>query len=363
MGRNWRDYLPAFFAAAVLLAAAVIKALRIVPETRWDDFETVTNAVMLGAAAVSLFCVGLPTKKDNKRRLGGVLSNLMVSLLAFPLNIAVFEHLIHWAHPLNGLWGGHAGWFLCMVIQLLLLSGLGEILLGWMKKFLAWVGRRTKDLGEAFTLTVEAIKRNDKGIITILGTSTALWVLTLIGKVLGAGTLDVLSRPGTLGEGMLLWVVSIIIGTFLYIAPAMFRKARKAVRTLEPKKLLAAFAVVAVLVPLAALSNQLGAWGGVLAALAGAAGLAGLWLKKHHQPSTPPQPGTLPGPKKRLTNPRDVVVVVLAFLAPLLLTGVITVCSSAGQTFVAGDKAEFKTWLNFGEAYLSVAGTLLDLFT
>lgn len=382
MGENWRDYLPAFFAAAVLLAVSVIKALRIVPEVRWDDFETVTNTVMFGAAVVSLFCVGLPAKRDDERRLGGVLSNLMVSLLAFPLNIAVFEHIIDWVHPLNAPWGGHIAWLLCMVIQLLLLSGLGELLLGWERNFRGWLGRRKNDIGAVFIHTKNVIKQNDKGVITILGVIVLLWVLYLTGNVLDTGTLDVLARPGTLGEEMLFWFASIMFGTFLYIAPSMFSKAKEAVRILDPKKMPVAFVAVALLMLLFALSNQLGMWGGVLVALVGVAGLVGLWLKKRHQPSTPDQPDTpiqlgtpdqpdtptqlgtppQPVPKTRLTNLRDVVVVALAFLAPLLLTGFMTVCSSDGQAFIAGDKTEFTTWLNFGEAYLSVAGALLNLF-
>lgn len=360
MKRIRLDYLPAFLAVAVLLIVSAFKALRIIPGTQEHDFETVTNAAMFGTAVVSLFFAGLPAKRDSERQLGGVLSNLAVSALAFLINIVVFEHVIDWEHPLNDLWGGHAGWFLWMVIQLLLLSGLGELLLGWIRKFLAWLGRRKDGLGKASVQIMDTIKRNDKGIITILGTSVLLWVLYLSGKVLATGTVDVLAYPNTLKEGMLLWVVSIIIGAFVYSSPLMFRKVKSAVDTLNPRKMLTAFMAAAILMLLFfVLLNQLGVWGGVLAVLAGAVGLTGLLLEKHHRTSTPSQHSS----KSCVINPRDMVIVVLAFLAPLLLTGALTICSSAGQVFIAGDKTEFTTWLNFGEAYLNVAGALLNLLT
>lgn len=157
MIRIWRISVPAFAATAVLLTAVLVDVRMTMTGRSGYHIDTIFNAIFIGIAILGFFLVGLPTKMQNERRLAGLLSNLLVSMLAFPMNIAVFGHKVNWTSPLEDLWGGHIGWLCSAVLQILLLSGLGEQLLSWVQGLLT--------LGAQAVILTRKVMLNEKIVV------------------------------------------------------------------------------------------------------------------------------------------------------------------------------------------------------
>lgn len=118
MRRICRDGIPAFMAAAVLLAATGLEARMVNTGRLGYRVDIIFNMLLACIAVFSIFLIGLPAKRRPERQPVGLLSNLLISILAFLMNIAVFGHEINWHAPLENLWGRHIGWLVCAILQI-----------------------------------------------------------------------------------------------------------------------------------------------------------------------------------------------------------------------------------------------------
>lgn len=364
MSRIWRVGVPAFAAVIVLLAAVLVEVWMTMTGRLEYHVDIIFNIVFVGIAVLGGILVGLPTKTQNEWRLAGLLSNLLVSILAFPMNIAVFGHKVNWSIPLKYLWGGHIGWLLCAALQILFLSGLGEHLMSWVRRLLALGVRVTTAVGRGVSEVVEAVRTHDQGIITIMTVSTVVWAVFLAFKVYRTGTGEVLADADTLVGSLLVWIACILTGAVVYTAPLIIRRVRETVRVLNPQWLLIALlAVIALAVLSAALPSLLEAAGLLMTVLIVPLCLAGLimggaiWRIRRNR--------RLEAQNLRpahTINPWDLAIVLLAFcVAPLTLLNVATALSPEGQAILGRGQVDMNTCLDYFAACCNAASAVMQL--
>lgn len=365
MIRIWRVGIPAFSAAAVLLIAVLVDVWMTTTGRIWYHVDIIFNAILIGIAILGFFFIGLPTKTQNEHRLAGLLSNLLVSMLAFPMNIAVFGHKINWISPLEDLWDGHIGWLCSAILQILLLSGLGEQLLSWVRGLLTLGTRAAIVMREAAIVILEDIKAHDKGVTAIMTVSTVIWTAFLVCKVYHIGTYETLADPNTLMVSILIWSSCVIIGVIIYVAPLILHKARDGVKVWNPQGITIAVIAVIILAALgAAFPSLLKAVYPLVTSLILPLCLVCLIIggavwKVRGQP--PKGKGTEP---TRTINPNDLTIVLLAFCVfPLLVLNVETVLSPQGQEILNRGQVDITSCLDYITACCNVASALIQLYT
>lgn len=377
-----KDGIPAFLAIIAFLLAEVLSTLRPVSL----NYELISNIVMLAIAVGGFFIVGLPSKQRTSN-LSCVLSNLFVSIIAFPMNIDVFGHTIHWDNWLADLYW-HFGWIICAVIQILFLTKLGEGLLRQAVALLTWTQDKISAFGDSVRSIINLLKRQDKGIVAIMGTTATAYATYLGCRIYFEGIQTVFSDSNTLWAGVCLWIACMGIGCLVYIVPSVCKQSKSAILNLDCKTILVALLTVAGLgVLFYALPLVAGLMGTILAALASLVCVVYIAIKLAAKRSRQQASQISSGPNspgkngqsqsgsalEALTNnaikstssvnPLDLVIALLAFVViPLVLIFIVTACSGEGSAILENGTANFTTWLSFIEAALNVASELLQLF-
>lgn len=359
MGRIWRIGIPAFAATAVLLAATLVKDWMTMTGRLGYHVDTIFNIVFVGIAVLGGVLIGLPTRTQSEWRLAGLLSNLLVSILAFPMNIAVFGHKVNWSIPLKDQWGGHIGWLFCIVLQILFLSGLGEQLMILGVRIVTVVSRGVSAI-------VEYIRMHNMGVIAIMTVSTLVWAVFLACKVYHKGTCEVLADADTLMGSLLVWITCVLTGAVAYVAPLILQMVREAVRVLNPRRVLIAVIAVIVLVVLSAALPSLLKMAGLLVTLFivplclacliiwGAVWRVrrNRWLERQNIRPT------------HTINPLDMAVVLLAFcVVPLVFLNVATGLSPQGQEILSRGQVDMINCLDYITACCNVASAVIQMFT
>lgn len=366
MGRIWRIGVPAFAATAVLLAAALVEVWMTMTGRLGYHVDIIFNIVFAGIAVLGSILIGLPTKTQSEWRLAGLLSNLLVSILAFPMNIAVFGHKVNWSIPLEDLWSGHIGWLFCIVLQILFLSGLGEQLMRWVRSFLALGTRAIEAVGHVVSALVEYIRTHDKGIITIMTVSTVVWAVFLAFKVYRSGTCEVLTNADTLVGSLRVWITCVLTGAVAYTSPLIIQRVKDALRVLNPQRILiTVIAVITLAILPAALPSLLEAAGLLVTLFIVPLCLACLiiggavWRVRRNQrleAQNIKPPHTI--------NPIDLAIVLLAFcVAPLVLLNVATALSPQGQEILGRGQVDMINCLDYITACCNVASAVIQMFT
>ena len=132
---NWRkrDGCLAFSAVLALLVVEALRLRGVIPNV--VEVEIICNIVMLAIAIAGLFFLGHP---PEKKIVSCVLGNMVVSLMATIMNIDVFGHAIRLTHLVEDLLSWHALWIGFAVLQLLVLSSSGKLLLKQISGILKW---------------------------------------------------------------------------------------------------------------------------------------------------------------------------------------------------------------------------------
>lgn len=370
MSRIWRIGIPAFAAAAVLLAAALVEVWMTTTGRLEYHIDIIFNIVFVGIAVLGCVLVGLPTKTQSEWRLVGLLSNLLISILAFPMNIAVFEHKVNWNNPLEDLWGGHIGWLFCVVLQILILSGLGEQLMSWGRRLLTLGAQAVTAVGQVVrqgvSVIVEAIRTHDKGVITIMTVSAVVWAAFLACKVYHTGTCEVLTDTDTLVGSMLVWLACVLTGVVVYTAPLILQMVRTAVRDSDPRRILiAVIAVIALVILSTALPPLLEAAGLLVTLFIVPLCLACLiigsaaWRVRRNRRLERQNIRS-----RHTINPLDLAIVLLAFcVVPLVFLNVATALSPQGQIILSRGQVDVTNCLDYITACCNVASAVIQMFT
>lgn len=352
MNYNRRDGIPAFVAAAVLFAAALIEDWITVTGKSGYHIDTIFNIIFIGIAILGGILIGLPAKRQNDRKVMSLLSNLLVSILAFPMNIAVFGHKINWSDPLKNLWGGHIGWLFCSILQILCLSKLGE-------QLMYWVQRLPMLVIQTIAAIAEFIKKHDKIIILIITIDTVIWTMFLTCKVCYTGIYETLTIS-TFADSLFFWIICALIDVVVYTIPFILKGLSIAIKDLDSKKILfllmVAVVSVALYFTLPFVLETMGFW---VTALVVPLGLIGLII------------GNITYKTRRLKkkgaqpyiNSRDMTVVLLAFFViPLLFLNTTTVLSDEGQKIIKQDPVTMKTYIDYIIACCNTASSVMQLF-
>lgn len=364
MKRIWQDGIPTFAAAVTLLIAVILKVWTTAIGRLGYPIDTIFNIIFVNIAVLGTFLIGLPSKEQNERRLASLLGNLLVPLLAFPMNISIFGHEISWKAPLNDQWSWHICWLVCIVLQILFLTNLGAQMINRAQALLILLRRAATAVGREFSTVVKAIKTHDKGIIAIMTVTTAMWILVLSYKTYRAGTAEVLADIDTLVGSLLVWIACALIGSVVYTAPLIVHKVKQAVDLLPHWKILKTVLVVSVLMILfSAMPFLLQAVGLLATVLILPLCLGGLiiaiatWrmrrLKEKEKTGVKPV---------CVINPADMAVALLAFLvAPLTVLSVATALTPGGQQ-ILGQEMSVKSCLDYVTACCNVASAVMQLF-
>lgn len=237
---------PAFFALFILLVVELIDLSGIVPVQRRGNFENISNAVMVVITVAGFLIVGLPFKErsndqiDKDERVFAIFGNLAVSFITFPMNVSVFGHPLRQEQLLADIWGWHLFWIICVVIQILILSGLGERLLDEVLVFGGWLRNDVfRLLNSILHKAPTIITRNKMVSICFL-----IWSIYFVAQVCVQGIASVFSDANIFWNSLCLWMAVITIFFLIYITPLLFSKCKEAIKNISGKNVLAAVIAV-----------------------------------------------------------------------------------------------------------------------
>jgi len=250
---NWKRAFPALTAAGIALIAQAVRIFwRGAPPEQWDRVGIFCNVLLLALCVFGWFWPDLLLGGGAG---GGVFANVAVSLIAFPMNTGVFDCPLRQASFWSDLWGRHLLWMIWIVIQLLILTGLGglllgqcRLLLGQCRALLGWGRKLAGMLGDTVSKLAGFIQGRDKGMLLAVAVGALVWVVFLRRRLsAGDSILDVCA------QFLQYCVVYFFVVLFVYLLPAVVAAARNGMPAFSGGIVLA----VAVLIAVAAMSKFL----------------------------------------------------------------------------------------------------------
>lgn len=363
MRRGWQNGLPAVFATLVFLLVEVA-------DMRWDifwqyrdAFEVLSNTVMLLIAVISFFVIGLPSRINGREELSSILGCVMIPVIAIPMNIDVFGHIIRLEHILNDLWGWHLFWIMYAAVEVLVLSMLGHNLLSQITDLLRWARNVITPFGTALR---DIVANGSKSILLTALIGFSVWGLYLGIQIHAKGVATVFSDSEIFRISIWLWVAVLAVSLLIHIAPQVFQKARDAVQHMDGKIVLTVIVGALFLLLNGFLPSLLQAITMIILISLVPTGLLGFIIKKLVKVdgnSLDNNGGVRRSPNQGNAQPKDLAVVLTCFVGiPLLLLCVITALSQEGKNIIEQQSlSDISTYLNFISAALEVAKSLLDL--
>ncbi|MCM1118686.1 MAG: hypothetical protein NC543_04920 [bacterium] len=252
MKKIYREGSPAFLAAVLFIVVEGINILDIISSPK--HFEIFSNAIMIIIAIYGFLCIGIPAKNSGVGNLISILSNVAVSAIAFPMNIDVFKHVIHPDQILSDLWGWHTWWIFCAIVQILVLSRLGENLLELVEELLAGGKKAIKSFGDSISTLKkqieEEIEKSDKGVVITILIGFIIWAIYFGAWIWDRGIYIALADKNFWWGSIKLWVGCIAICFLISIASPLLKKMKEAIKNMESKSLFlfALFAVMTIII-------------------------------------------------------------------------------------------------------------------
>jgi len=308
------------------------------------------------------------------------------------MNVDVFGHAIRLEHLLADLWGWHSFWIACAVLQLLVLTPLGNelltqfrLLLTQLTGFLEWGKNIAVSLGSILSHILDQIlaliTTSSRRMVFIIIFGFFLWACWLGIQISGQNIRVLLADIGFLGKNLLAWLYYLLAALLVCLIPPVVRKAKEGLLNLNAKHLLAVIAVTAVLaVSVFLLPFLLGITGGLLV-------LASLlitfmkWASKRDRmkfgpgdPDSRPESqrgGGLDKPsacKEPLSSETSIrmedlaILLVLFAVLPLATVFLLALFTTAGQELISKGASDLSAWLDFWNSALGITNGLLQLF-
>lgn len=326
-----------------------------------ERFETISNSAIFINTIISFLWVGLPSKENNSKIIGNILGNIVNPVIAFLINISIFDHIIRRGHLLEDLlWGWHICWIVCTIVQILFLTESWNKLQAEWKNLWEWGKKIIQLLGAFFQESIELVKEADKVKLLIIAGGIILWGLYFKSKASYERVDVILSDTDFLLQSLFLWVIYIVICLFaryaLHLAPNSGRANVKIARVHWKEILIMLGGIIALLVlsliyPL--LQRALGAIALLETVPIGT--VTGLWWKKKR--------------KKKFNNtfiydgkPReeDVIVLIISYLViPLFTITLLAFFIFDGDGILVKDEY---TLLDFIGVFMETVNNLLKLF-
>lgn len=326
-----------------------------------NHFETLSNGAILINTVVSFFWVGLPLKENNSNVIRNVFGNIVNPVIAFLINISIFDHIIRRGHLLEDLlWGWHICWIACTVVLILFLTESWSKLQSEWKNLWEWGKKIIQLVGAFFQESVELIKETDKVKLLIIAGGMILWGLYFKSKASYERVDVILSDTDFLWRSLLLWAIYIVICRFVRYALHLGKSSgvtNVRIARVNWKKILISLGGIIALLVLSLIYPLLQSALGVIALLeAIPIGIVtGAWRKKKR--------------KKKFNNtyiydgkPReeDVIVLVISYLViPLFIITLLAFFIFDGDGILVKDEY---TLLDFIGVFMETVNNLLKLF-
>lgn len=357
---NWRKR-DGYLAFSAVLALFVVEMLRLCGViSNVVEVEIICNIVMLVIAVAGLFFLGHP---PEKKVVSCVLENMAVSLMATIMNIDVFGHAIRLAHLVEDLLNWHALWIGFAILQLLVLSSLGKLLLKQISEILEWGKRVIVLIGATILDIAKHIKESDKRIRLIVIVGILLWAGYWGIQIRATDVQTVLFSVDFWQKSLLFWLIYLVIVVLIYLLPAIQQKSKEALLKIDAKKVLAGIICVGVVLILPF----------ILKVISMAVVLAGLLfsnvnraMKKDEDKDKETERHNLNenhNPSQISIRRTDAAAAIIFFVViPISLVFFIALATPEGKELLSEKISEATTWLEFGNEFLNVTNEFLDLF-
>lgn len=377
MKQSIKNGIPPLIAVLELLTVEIINLRKIVPSEQSTNFEAVSNFVMLSVALGSFFLLGLPSISNGRHRLSTTFSNVAVSAMAFPMNIVVFEHPIYLEHFLEDLWGWHAGWLLSALVQVLVLSGMGSILLRQVQTLFKGITYIGKGLGNLFSDVLSAIRDTNISTLIFLFIGFLIWIIYLGTLCYNNGGNTTFSDLNFWWNSVLLWMYYFIVIFILHILISASQKAKDTILHINGKTLLVIVLIIGLTILANLLPNMLQNLTMTLCIPVTAVGLLWLFIKKIHHiisssnarnddtednaPNSNAHQRN--GSEKERINLKYVLVLLISYVGiPLTAIFLATVFCSESSDIILLDPENIASWKKFFIEASETANNLLKQF-
>lgn len=364
MKQKWKEWLPAILAAAILMLVEIIDFTGVVPSQRRDTFELISNSALFAVALYGVFRSEFPFRSVDEHELKSIFGNILVSVIAFPMNIGVFQHTIRREQFLTDIWGVHLCWFLWMAVQILFLTKLGRALLTAVQGFLGWIKGIAGHAGAVLTHVFEAFEKLERQKLLVLSFGFLCWIVYLGVRIHIAGPAYALSDSDFWWESIWVWAISLAICFLVQIFPEILRKAIDVLQKGSSGRVTTA-AVLFVLVTVMAVYPP---FFKTMLFLVISLFVPGGWLwnfvKKISQITISAGDGDHEMSKRRIgINLRDLRAVMFAFVfLPMTLLVLITAYLPDGRNIIVNKSlTDIATWIEFINAVAEVSKTMLEL--
>lgn len=350
-------------AILIFIVVVLIKTIEIVSPSQWNKFEMMSNAFMFVVVVVGFFLRALPNKSVGKGNVGNVLNNVAVSGIAFWMNVTVFEHTIRLKQFLDSLWGWPMGWIILAVIQVLLLSELGNKLLDRICAFLVWC-ESVVGLVRGFGSDLLDIIRQNKGICWITVAGFILWGVYLGIQIYVSSASVVFTGTDIFVKSVWFWVAYSVICILVYGVFGSLKKFKNTIQNLDGKKVLIVLAAMALFVIVSVIPSMLKVL--VISFLFPLVAMGLLWFAVRNidkmRKNTENDNHQVDDSAR--INLKDLFIVVISIVGIPLAVICFAVClqNNSEQSIVANSADNSSIWLNFVNVAGDVAKRLLELF-
>ena len=371
MWMKGKNGIPAFLAALIFLVVQAVNIWGRVPQQHRVNFEIMSNAFMLIVAVASFFWIGLPSKENSEGTIGNMLGNIAVSAIAFPMNIDVFQQTIRWEQFGKDIWNWHLLWIVCGVVQILFLSSLGVRLLARVQGILLWGEGVVRCLGGIIKDILDEIRTTEKRVkYTVFGGSI-LWMLYLRSQIYEKGSIaDVFLDLDFIWRSIQLWIVSLIFGLLMSVAPLLFQKVTEAVQDIRRKwmgivAMIIAFALSIVKWPVLLTVIVIVSVVPMILIVLIIALIKTIYKKQSDKEQKNPGCISQEPESEKLTDTikwGDCMIVWIVFIVmPLTIISIATFQSEGGRRIAAEDWSQITTWLDFITAALGTTKALCEM--
>lgn len=344
-------------ASLIFIIAVLIKAMEIVSPSQWNKFEMTSNAFMLVVVVVGFTLQTLPDKAGN------VLNHVVVSGIAFCMNVTVFEHTIILNQLWDSLWGWPMAWIVLAAIQILLLSGLGKKLLAQICAFLVWCKSIISLVREIGSDLVKTIRQN-KNICWVTVVGFILWGVYIGIRIYLSSVSVVFNGTDIFEKSVWFWVTYSVICMLGYGVLGSIKKLKETIENLNGKNILIVLAVMTVFVIVSVIPSFLKTVVIICTIPFAAMGLLLLAFRAIDKMIKKTENDNHQGEEPAGINFKDLVVVLISVVG----TPLAIICFGAwlqihGGESMAADGADTGfIWLEFMNAAGDVAKRLLELF-
>ncbi len=176
-----KSWFPTFASVFVFIVIAFLDICGFIPTQQRLQFEILCNSIMILLAVLGLWIEQNPTDPDSKPKSNpkNILGNVLISVIAFPMNIDIFGHTIRSDRFLSDLWGWHLFWLIFGIVQILVLSELGHILLQQVQNLVSGLQEWGKDvvtpLGKVVIDLADSLYQSNKFDLFVSISGLALW--------------------------------------------------------------------------------------------------------------------------------------------------------------------------------------------